>query len=155
MWLTSRPVHFAPGKEPRYPSNRKLDGPRTSSGWFWRKEKYLPSASPACTYSPYRLRCFCLLWNPEVHTVFAGAVWLSYIKGHRMVWSVKGLYFLCKCKTSVRSATFEGISLHCLKWFRHIARRQLLCSVLLGWGPPVVLAVAEDTRCVEAWVKMG
>jgi hypothetical protein len=40
--FTTRPLYS--GQEPRYPSNRRLGRPQTSSGRFWRREKL-----PACT----------------------------------------------------------------------------------------------------------
>jgi hypothetical protein len=33
-WPDSRPGHFAPGKEPRYPFNRRLGGLQSRSGYF-------------------------------------------------------------------------------------------------------------------------
>jgi len=104
-----------PGKEPRYPSNRRLDGPRTSSGWSLLSARIrtqpnlqlfaVPTALSRLRFSAcYGTQKF--IQYSQVPSDF------SYIKGHRMVWSVKELYFLCKCKTSVRNVTFEVISLH-------------------------------------------
>jgi hypothetical protein len=42
QWLTSRPDRFAPGKEPQYPLNWRLNGPQNQSGRFEEKKNYLP-----------------------------------------------------------------------------------------------------------------
>jgi hypothetical protein len=37
-WLNSRPGRFNPGKEPRYPLNRRTGGPKSGSGRFQKKK---------------------------------------------------------------------------------------------------------------------
>jgi hypothetical protein len=36
-WSISRPGRFTPGKEPLYPFNRRLRGPQSRSGSFWKR----------------------------------------------------------------------------------------------------------------------
>ena len=40
-WSTSSSGRFIPGKEPRYPFNRGLDGPRMRYGRFEKRDKCL------------------------------------------------------------------------------------------------------------------
>jgi hypothetical protein len=37
---TLRPRHFITGKEPRYPFSRRLFGPQSGSGRFWRRDNH-------------------------------------------------------------------------------------------------------------------
>jgi hypothetical protein len=41
-WLTSCPGYFTPGKECRYPLNRRLGGPQSQSGCFEEEKNLLP-----------------------------------------------------------------------------------------------------------------
>jgi hypothetical protein len=41
-WLTPRRGRFTPGKEPRYPLNRRLGGPHSRSERFVEKKNLLP-----------------------------------------------------------------------------------------------------------------
>jgi hypothetical protein len=43
-WSTLRAGRFTPGKETRYPFNRRMCGLQNRSGWFWVREKSLVSA---------------------------------------------------------------------------------------------------------------
>jgi len=38
-WLTSRPARLKPGKEHRYPLNKRMGTLQGRSGRFWRREK--------------------------------------------------------------------------------------------------------------------
>jgi len=41
-WSTSRSCHFTPGKEPRYPLNRRLSGRHSRPRRFWSWENIFP-----------------------------------------------------------------------------------------------------------------
>ena len=49
-WSTSRPGHFTPGKQTRYPLYRRLGRPQGRSGWV-RKIAHPPGFDP-CTVQP-------------------------------------------------------------------------------------------------------
>ena len=41
-WSPPRPCSFIPRKEPLYPLNRRLGRPQSGSGWFWKRENFIP-----------------------------------------------------------------------------------------------------------------
>ena len=69
-WVTSHPAPFSPGKETRFPSNRKLGGPQSQSGVLERENRL-----PVPEFEPRIVQP-----RPSLSTEYAVAVSLVPLK---------------------------------------------------------------------------